>query len=214
MEIYDKHYLTKKYSTLFKKVELVTINRLSNFFGQAQHESKLKPTVENLNYDLNGLLKNFSRDRISTLDAQKYCRTAVRKADQEKIANLIYGGAWGLKNLGNKVYGDGWKYRGRGLFQITGRANYEALTIWVKKVLGLDVDYVNNPDLLLNEADSLIGAFWYWSTRNLNTYADKNDILSISKIINLGNVNSKATPKGLEERKAEVANFAKLFKTD
>lgn len=213
MEIYDKHYLTKKYSTLFKKVELITINRLSNFFGQAQHESKLKPTVENLNYKYEALVEGFGRHRISIEDCKKYGRTIKQKANQEKIANLIYGGDWGLKNLGNKVYGDGWRYRGRGLFQITGRANYEALTKWTKEVLGLDVDYVKNPDLLLNEADSLIGALWYWSVRNLNTYADKNDILSISKIINLGNVNSKATPKGLDERKAEVANFAKLFKT-
>lgn len=212
MEIFEKHYLTKKYPTLFTKVGLTTVLRLSNFFGEAQHESKLKPTVESLNYDLKGLLNNFSRARISSLDAQKYCRSGVRKADQEKIANLIYGGDWGLKNLGNKVYGDGWKYRGRGLFQITGLANYAALTKWAKEVLGLDVDYVKNPDLLLNEADSLIGALWYWSARKLNTYADKNDVLSIARIINLGNVTTKAIPKGYEERKTETEKFAKLFK--
>lgn len=129
------------------------------------------------------------------------------------IANLIYGGEWGKKNLGNLVFGDGWKYRGRGIFQITGLANYKALTEYAREVLGVDVDYVKNPDLLLNEADSLIAALWYWNTRKLNSYADKNDIKSISKIINLGSVTVKAEPKGLDHRIQCVNNFIKIFKT-
>ena len=212
MEILDKHILTKKYKTLFTKAGLTTALRLSHFFAQAQHESKLKPTSESLNYSVEGLLKTFSRARISTGDAQKFGRTGTRAANQQSIGNIVYGGEWGKKNLGNLVYGDGWKYRGRGLFQITGLANYNALTKWAREVLGLDVDYVANPDLLLTEADSLIGALWYWSTRKLNSYADKNDVLSISKIINLGNATTKNIPKGLTERTSGVKTFMNIFK--
>lgn len=211
MEIYAKHYLTNKYKSLFIKAGLTTIHRISNFLGQGQHESKLKPTSENLNYSADGLIEGFGRHRISVVDAKKYGRTSKQVANKEMIANLLYGGAWGLKNLGNKILGDGWKYRGRGIFQITGLANYSALTKYAREVLGLDVDYVKNPDLLLNEADSLIGALWYWNVRKLNTYADANNILVISKVINLGNATTKATPKGLDDRILQTKNFIKIF---
>lgn len=211
MEIYSKHYLTNKYKSLFIKAGLTTVNRIANFLGQAQHESKLKPTSENLNYSVDGLIEGFGRHRISIVDAKKYGRTSKQAANKEMIANLLYGGTFGLKNLGNKVLGDGWKYRGRGIFQITGLANYSALTKYAREVLGLDVDYVKNPDLLLNEADSLIGALWYWNVRKLNTYADTNNILTISKVINLGNAATKSIPKGLDDRILQTKNFIKIF---
>lgn len=81
------------------------------------------PMVENLNYTAQALVSKFS-DRISTADAARYGRTAQHAADQPAIANIIYGGSWGLKNLGNTTVGDGWYFRGRGLCQITGRRNY------------------------------------------------------------------------------------------
>lgn len=92
----------------------------------AYHEvgGKMQPDTESLNYDVAGLLKTFSRERISSADAQKYGRTATRAANQEAIANIVYGGDWGRKNLGNLKWGDGWRYRGRGLPQTTGLSNY------------------------------------------------------------------------------------------
>ena len=80
---------------------------------------------------------------------------------------------------------DGWKFRGRGIFQITGRSNYQQLTDWCKSK-GINADYVEDPDLLLNESDSIIAAIWYWNSRGINSFIDQDDILSVSKIINLG----------------------------
>lgn len=90
------------------------------------HETggKMQPVRENLNYSASGLLKAFGRHRISAADARRYGRSGSRKADQVAIANCIYGGEWGRKYLGNTEPGDGWRYRGGGLPQLTGRANY------------------------------------------------------------------------------------------
>lgn len=206
----SKNNLSSKYKTLFMKAGINTNLRLSHFFGQASHESNLKPTVENLNYSVAGLLSTFGRHRISEADARKYGR-GTKAADQEGIANAVYGGSWGKTNLGNTVYGDGWKYRGRGIFQITGKANYQALTKYAQDVLGADVDYVQNPDLLLNESDSLIGALWFWQARGLNKLADQNNILAVSKSINLGNANAKGIPKGLADRTTKTNQFKKIF---
>lgn len=82
-----------------------------------------EPLSENLNYSVASLTSKFP-NRISVADAQKYGRSAMQPANQEAIANTIYGGNWGKENLGNTQTGDGWKYRGRGLTQITGRRNY------------------------------------------------------------------------------------------
>ena len=204
--------LSKKYKSLLDKAGINTSARLAHFFTQADHESGLKPISENLNYASSALQGVFGSHRISLIDANKYGRTSKKSADQENIANIVYGGAWGLKNLGNKVWGDGWKYRGRGLFQITGLANYTALTKYAKEVLKLDVDYVKNPDLLLNEADSIIGAIWYWNMRNLNSHADKQDLDAISDLINIGKKTNKyGDAKGFQDRKNKLLKYTKDF---
>lgn len=100
-----------------------------------------EPVSENLNYSVAALTSKFP-NRISVADAQKYGRSAMQPANQEAIANTIYGGNWGKENLGNMQQGDGWKYRGRGLTQITGRRNYAKF------------GYENNPEgvSVLNDA--------------------------------------------------------------
>ncbi len=82
-----------------------------------------EPITENLNYSTEALKAKFG-NRISAADAQKHGRNSAHPANQEAIANIIYGGEWGKANLGNTQPGDGWKYRGRGLCQTTGRRNY------------------------------------------------------------------------------------------
>lgn len=81
------------------------------------------PITENLNYSTEALKAKFG-NRISAADAQKYGRNASHPANQEAIANIIYGGEWGKANLGNTQPGDGWKYKGAGLTQMTGRKNF------------------------------------------------------------------------------------------
>lgn len=199
-EIYNK------YKTLFNKNGINTKLRLSHTFGQAKVESDLKPKQENLNYSVEGLIKTFGRHRISEDDCKKYGRTSIKKADQKAIANIIYGGEWGRKNLGNTQIGDGAKYIGRCAYQITGRANYQKLTD------DTGIDFINNPDLLLDEVHSIIGMLWYINVRGLKKYMDEDNVLAVSKIINLGSVNAKGTPLHLKER-TEATNYYKtIFK--
>lgn len=84
----------------------------------------MRPISESLNYSVEALKQKYAPRRISVADADKYGRSGSRPANQEAIANAIYGGAWGNDNLGNTRDGDGWRYRGRGKVQITGRRNY------------------------------------------------------------------------------------------
>jgi putative chitinase len=98
---------------------------LAHWLGQMFVESAGFTTrEENLNYSVDGLLKMFGRHRISEADARKFGRAPGRPAHQNAIANIIYGGEWGRNNLGNTEPGDGWRFRGGGEKQITGRANY------------------------------------------------------------------------------------------
>lgn len=182
--------LSKKYKTLLSKNEINTPLRLAHFFAQLAHESGLKPISENLNYSMIGLTQIFSKYFPTKAIASLYAR------QPEKIANKVYANRMGN---GNEASGDGWKYRGRGFIQLTGKDNYKALS------KDTDVDYVKEPNLLLNEADAMISALWYWKKTGLNKFADKDDILSVTKAINGGT-------NGLEQRKEELKEMKKIFK--
>lgn len=98
---------------------------MAHWLGQMRVESAGFTTLaENLNYSAAGLLATFGRHRISAADCQTFGRGPGKPANQNAIANIVYGGEWGRKNLGNTTPGDGWRYRGGGVKQITGRANY------------------------------------------------------------------------------------------
>jgi putative chitinase len=94
----------------------------------------------------------------------------------------------GRKDLGNTVEGDGFRFRGRGLIQTTGRYNY------VKTAAALGIDCVNNPDLLAEPSNAARSAAWWWQSHNLNRFADTGDIVGCTKVINGGT-------NGLEQRK-------------
>lgn len=99
---------------------------LAIWLGQMHVESAgFSRLKESLNYSVEGLLQTFGRHRISAEDCARLGRTRDRPADQEAIANILYGGAFGRAQLGNTEPGDGWRFRGGGFKQITGRANYE-----------------------------------------------------------------------------------------
>ena len=197
MELWDK------YKSLLEKGGINTPLRKAHFFAQGKVEADLKPKIESMNYSVEGLISGFGRHRISIEDAKKFGRTITQKANQKEIANRLYGGEWGRTNLGNTQTNDGWLLRGAGIYQITGRANYQKLSD------DTGIDFINHPELILEETNSLIAAIWFWNNRGLNKYADKDDVLSISKIINLGNVKAKGTPKHLAERK----QWAETYKT-
>lgn len=191
--------LATKYKTLLAKYGINTPIRLAYFFGQLHHESgNFKLQRENLNYSVSGLLTTFSRSRISEVDANKYGRTLTQPANQVAIANILYGGDFGKKQLGNVNKDDGYFFRGGGFIQITGRANYQSLTN------DTGIDFVANPDIITQESNALISALWFWKKNNLNSYSDKRDINGQTKRINGGLI-------GIEDRKKLISDYLKIF---
>lgn len=170
--------LLNKYKTLFTKYGITTILRKAMFLAQADHESGLKPVSEGFYYRTVESLRNTF---YSPFKGKSDAFIAQYVKNPEKCANYVYANRMGN---GNEASGDGWKYRGRGIFQVTGKDNYAKLS----KDTG--VDYVSNPDLLLTEADSLIAALWFWNINNLNKYADTGNIDAVSDIINKGRLTS------------------------
>lgn len=150
--------------------------RLIHFFAQVSHESGFRPIAENLNYSVDGLKQTFSAARISRAQCEALGRAPGRQADQQAIANLVYGGAWGAANLGNTQPGDGWRYRGRGLIQLTGRANYART----------GASYEADPDQVATPAGSVHCAIDYWRTRGLSAAADIDNVALVTRLINGG----------------------------
>ena len=187
---------SKKYKTLLNKYGVNTPLRLSHLCAQLLHESGLKPIQENLNYSEQGLLKTFKK-YFTAETAKKYARKP------KDIANKVY-----ANRMGNSTEssGDGWKYSGKGLIQITGRDNYKALS----KDTG--IDYVSKPELLLNESDSVIAALWYWNKINGNKHADNDNLDAISDLINIGRMTPKVGDAiGYENRKEHLQETKNIF---
>lgn len=177
--------LDQKYKTLITSYGINTPLRLAHFMAQIEHESGLKPISENLNYSASGLAKTFGKYFPTVSLSNMYANKP------EAIANRVYANR--MSN-GNEKSGDGWKYRGRGFLQITGKSNYILLSKDTR------IDYLNNPQWLLRESDALISALWFWNKHKLNDLADKNDIVAITKKIN-GGLN------GLDHRKELLCKY-------
>ena len=155
--------------------------------AQIEHESNLKPISENLNYSAEGLVKTFKKYFPNPQLANAYAR------QPQKIANRVYASRMGN---GNEASGEGWKFRGRGFIQITGKNNYTVLSKDTR------VDFLSNPDLLLQESNSMISALWFWNVNKLNVLADKDDVVSVTKRINGGT-------NGLDHRRQLLAKYKK-----
>lgn len=154
-----------------------TEEQAAMFLAQCGHESQgFTRLEENLNYSAKSLYNVFRKYFPTMGIAEEYARRP------EKIANLVYGSRMGN---GSAETGDGWKYRGRGILQITGKYNYRQLEYDTK------LPVVDNPDLLLEVKNAVESAFWYWDKNNLVNYSD---IEIVTKKIN-GGLN------GLDDRK-------------
>ncbi|WP_317201500.1 glycoside hydrolase family 19 protein [Janthinobacterium sp.] len=157
--------------------------RQASFLSQAGHESgQLSATVENLNYGAPGLLTTFPT-RFSAGDAAAYAR------QPERIANRAYANRIGN---GDEASGDGWRFRGRGLIQITGRAAYIACGA------ALGYDLLANPQFLEVPALAARSAAWWWSAHGCNALADAGDQTAVTRRVNGGT-------NGLVERLALFA---------
>ncbi len=151
------------------------------FIAQAGHESDgFTAVVENLNYTPAALVATFGK-RITQQQASALGRTAGHPARQDAIANLVYS-----NRLGNKAASDGWKFRGRGLIQVTGLANYRDCGAALK------LDLVTSPELLEQELHAARSAAWFYTSKGCMAYADIN---RVTRIIN-GGLN------GIDDRKA------------
>lgn len=163
------------------KNDLWSVNGVTIFVAQLSHESAhFEAMSENLNYKPEGLLSVFGSSRITREQALKYGRTGSSKADQEAIANIVYGGEWGRKNLGNTEVGDGWKFRGGGPLQLTGRANYQAYADF--KGISLD-EAAESVRTLEGGIDA---AIWFWYDKKCVNPAWKGEIDKVTRIINPG----------------------------
>ena len=172
------------------KFQINTPLRISHFVAQLLHESgNLLRTTENLNYGAPGLLGTF-RKYFTVEQATQYARKPA------KIAARVYANR--MEN-GDEASGDGWKFRGRGYIQLTGKSNYKALTE------SLNVDFVASPDLVATPQYAALSAGWYWNSRNINKLADADDIVKVTKAINGGTI-------GLEDRKHHLAHVKSIIK--
>ena len=160
--------------------EVDTIERVAGFIAQCGHESGgFRVLTENLNYSASALNKIFGKYFVRAgRDPQPYHR------QPEKIANVIY--ASRMDN-GDTDSGDGWRFRGGGILQLTGRYNYTQFAKEMEMTPEEAVDYVRT------KKGALDSACWFWDTNNINKYCDNQDIVGMTKRINGGYI-------GLEDR--------------
>lgn len=173
--------------------ELNTPLRLAHFLAQCGHESGgFKIVVENLNYSAKGLLKTFRKYFTSESMAVLYERKP------EKIANKVYANR--MQN-GNEASGDGFRFRGRGYIQLTGRANYTAFGKVIKE------DLTKNPDLVATKYP-LVSAGWFFHTNKIHKIADEGSsravIEKVSRRVN-GGLN------GIDDRVKHFNEYYKLL---
>jgi putative chitinase len=165
----------------FEKYQINTPKRQACFIGQCMHESGgFKLLKENLNYSAKALMNTWP-SRFPDMDtAEKFER------QPEKIANKVYSG-----RMGNSEDGDGAKYIGRGLIQLTGKDNYRAFG----EAIGEDL--VANPELVEEPRYAALSAGWFFNKRNLNALADIMDITTMTIRINGGKI-------GIDDRVAKI----------
>lgn len=159
-------------NNISNKYSLTTVNRLAGFIAQCGHESaNFRLNIENLNYSAKALRAVFGKYFPTDSIANTYARKP------ELIANKVYANRMGN---GPESSGDGWRYRGRGYIQLTGKDNYTFFSQYINKTLSETLQYI------LTVQGSLESAAWFWDKNNLNKYCDNDDIVGMTKRINGG----------------------------
>lgn len=184
----------KELPYVMEKYQINTGLRLAHFLAQCAHESgNFKVRTENLNYTASRLMVVFRKYFPTMQKALQYQRKP------EKIANLVYGDRMGN---GDEKSGDGFRFRGRGYIQLTGRNNYEAF----QKSIGVDI--LKNPDLVATTYP-LTSAGWFFDIRRINRVADKGStnktITEVTRLVNGGT-------NGLDDRIKKFHFFFNILK--
>ena len=162
--------------------DINTPQREAAFLAQCAHESgNFTALQENLNYRAVTLRKVFPKYFPTDAIAEQY---ASQPNKAELIANRVYANRMGN---GDEASGDGYRYCGRGLIQLTGKSNYQAFAD------SIEMNIEDVPAFLETFEGAIQSACWFWESNNLNQYADKDDILTMTKRINGGTI-------GLEDR--------------
>lgn len=166
-------------ATILPDYDIDTVPRVAAFIAQCAHESaNFKFLSENLNYKAESLMRVWP-SRFPTIEvARQYAH------QPEKIANKVYSNRMGN---GDEASGDGWRYLGRGLIQLTGKDNYSNFA------MSIDTPLEQIPEYLQTFEGAVQSACWFWETNNLNQWADAGDILTLTKRINGGTI-------GLDDR--------------
>ncbi|QJI30731.1 glycoside hydrolase family 19 protein [Pseudomonas sp. ADAK18] len=190
-------------SAAMGEYQIITRLRSAAFIAQIGHESsQLTRLVENLNYSANGLANTWPNRYAEPNGKGGYVKTVMNNTVRNKPNALAMGLAGKAEliacdvyagRMGNTAPGDGWKYRGRGLIQVTGKHNYRLCG----DALGLDL--VSHPELLGQPWHAVMSAAWFWSVNRLNALADVSDIQNIGSIINTGS--KGRTPNGAAARR-------------
>jgi|TARA_R110000796_G_scaffold59629_6_gene137602 putative chitinase len=174
----------------FFRFDISTPERQAAFIGQCQHESgNFRTLRENLNYGAKGLRATWPSRFPTDESAEPYHRKP------ELIANKVYSDRMGN---GPEESGDGWKFSGRGLIQLTGKANYMAASD------SLMVDLISDPDLVLSPEYASLTAAWFWDRNRLNTEADAKDYEKMTRKINGGTI-------GLADRIKHIEDALKIL---
>ena len=172
-----------------RRFEIATPARMAAFCAQLAHESgQLQRWTENLSYRWERLRQVFPKYFPSDAEARPFDRKP------ERIANRVYANRMGN---GPEASGDGWRYRGRGPIQLTGKDNYRACG------QGIGVDLVDDPDLLVTPEPGCLAAAWFWARNGLNALADAGDFVTITRRIN-GGLNGLAERREFWERAKAV----------
>ena len=173
---------------MLPKYGITTDKRIASFVSQCAHESMdFNAMSENLNYREETLNKVFPRYfGPGKRNAAEYAK------NPEKIANYVYMDEFRSSKLGNTQPGDGWRFRGRGLKQLTGRDNYTRFA----KDYGMTAEEA--AAWVETKEGALASALWFWKTNNLNPIADTGNVAALTKKINGGDI-------GLADRQARYA---------
>jgi len=175
-------YWHKALAQLLPDYDINTPQRIAAFVAQCAHESGgFTALKENLNYKAVTLRKIFPKYFPDDAIANQYASLPNK---QEAIANKVYASRMGN---GDESSGDGYRYCGRGLIQLTGKNNYQSFAD------SLEMDVEDVPEYLATFEGAAQSACWFWESNNLNQWADKGDILTLTKRINGGTI-------GLDDR--------------
>jgi putative chitinase len=175
--------------SLLEDYDINTPKRIAYFMAQCHHESGgFVFVTENLNYKASGLLKVFPK-YFDMDTAQKY------EKQPQKIANRVYANRMGN---GDEASGEGFKYAGKGIIQLTGKDNY------TRFAQSLEISVEDAAEYMKTFEGAAQSACWFWETNNLNKFADAGDLKTMTRVINGGY-------KGMEDRELQYARIARML---